>query len=484
METILRRRALSTSALGWTYERRLPLGLLAYSSLLLSLVNGLEVAIYFFLTPLLAVTSVCRKPWHWFLLIAGASLVTCLILFSWVWEYDPAYMPLVGIALLVFFTVLLGSHWVIQDRTSWIMPELLTPVVWLSMMVFFSPTSAGSFWLDIALFQPLSMPLISYVGSVGVTFLIILNNAVWAQLLVAPSRGRQLAAPLVLSTLLGCWVYSVTIPPALNTHRVALVQGNFSLDWQWRQLSANGLIINTYEQLSRRVMGQNVDLVVWPEYALPVDVVQHNPSLMRRLKALSVELQVPVMLGATVLDGESDDHFDSALMFEHGELAGRYDSQYPAFFNQFTTPGRGALSLLQPAESQLKIGTIICFEETNSGLFLDYVSLGASVFVSLANNQDLGLGRQLAARYGQLRAAEMGRFLVRASNDGVTQVVDAWGRVARSLPLDEAGVLIAEIALMRDRTWYSRFGYLGVCLLIFATLLISYGWKRGCGSAC
>ena len=115
-------------------------------------------------------------------------------------------------------------------------------------------------------------------------------------------------------------------------------------------------------------------------------------------------------------------------------------------------------------------------------MFLDYISLGASLFVSLANNQDLGLGRQLAARYGQLRAAEMGRFLVRASNDGATQVVDAQGRVTQSLSMDEAGVLIADIALLEDDTWYSRFGYLGVVLLVFTTLLISFAChKRGLG---
>lgn len=482
MDSTLPTSSLSGSDMSLQFGWRLLVGVLSYGALLLSLVQGLDFAIYFFLVPLLLVAKLCRKPWHYVALVVGASLTSGVVLFPWVWDYDPAYMPLLGVALAVFFSVLFGAGLLLGKRITWLAPELITPLVWLAMMVFFSFWPAGNFWLDIALFQPLSAPLISYIGSVGITFLIVLNNAIWAQLLVARNRWRQFIAILLLSILLGCWAFSVAAPSSSNTHRVALVQGNFSLDWEWRQLSANGLIANTYEQLSRRAIGQNVDLVVWPEYALPVDLVQHNPTLLRRLKGLSMELEAPVLLGAIVLDGDSENHFDSALMFDRGALAGRYDSKYPAFFNQFTNPGRGELGLLQPVESKLKIGTIICFEETNSGLFLDYISLGASLFVSLANNQDLGLGRQLAARYGQLRAAEMGRFLVRASNDGATQVVDAQGRVTQSLSMDEAGVLIADIALLEDDTWYSRFGYLGVVLLVFTTLLISFAChKRGLG---
>ncbi|GGZ96132.1 apolipoprotein N-acyltransferase [Arenicella chitinivorans] len=460
---------------GWW---RLLVGLMAYGVLVLSLVSGVDVAVYFFLVPILTISGACRQHWQRLTLVVGVSIISSLIVFPWVWAYDSAYMWLVGAALLVLFSVVIVVPEILQHRIGWIMPELSTPVLWLSMMALFSRLPAGDFWLDIALFQPLCVPLITYIGSVGITFLMVLNNAAWAQLLLMPCVGRALVAISVSLLLLGCWAYSSSLPTVATTHRIALVQGNFSLDWTWRQLSANGLIANTYEQLSRRTIGQSVDLVVWPEYALPVDVIQHNPSLLQRLKKLSTELQMPVMLGAIVLDGKSDHHFDSALLFDGGELTGRYDSKYPAFFNQFTNPGQATLSLLHTTEPPLKIGTIICFEETHTGLFREYTSLGASLFVSLANNQDLGLGRQLAARYGQLRAAEMGRFLVRASNDGVTQVVDPWGRVTQSLPVDESGVLLADIALLEYRTWYSRFQYVGVSLMVLAMVLVSFGWQQ------
>jgi apolipoprotein N-acyltransferase len=62
----------------------------------------------------------------------------------------------------------------------------------------------------------------------------------------------------------------------------------------------------------------------------------------------------------------------------------------------------------------------------------------------------------------RMRALEHGRWLLRATNNGVTAVVDARGRVRARLPQFQAGVLQADWTVMHGVTPYTRYGYLPV----------------------
>jgi apolipoprotein N-acyltransferase len=57
-----------------------------------------------------------------------------------------------------------------------------------------------------------------------------------------------------------------------------------------------------------------------------------------------------------------------------------------------------------------------------------------------------------------MRALENGRWLLRATNNGITAIVDHQGRVRARLPQFEAGVLRGEYRLMNGLTPFGRFG--------------------------
>jgi apolipoprotein N-acyltransferase len=74
----------------------------------------------------------------------------------------------------------------------------------------------------------------------------------------------------------------------------------------------------------------------------------------------------------------------------------------------------------------------------------------------------------------QMRALENGRWMLRATNNGVTAIIDAQGRIRDRLPQFEAGVLRGTWQTMAGSTPYSRYGYLPLlgCALTLAAFAV------------
>ena len=71
-----------------------------------------------------------------------------------------------------------------------------------------------------------------------------------------------------------------------------------------------------------------------------------------------------------------------------------------------------------------------------------------------------------------MRALELNRPLVRATNDGVTATIDANGLVQNQLSRYREDVLVDSVLLPQDTTFFARFGLLPIALLIVIVLLV------------
>jgi apolipoprotein N-acyltransferase len=74
-----------------------------------------------------------------------------------------------------------------------------------------------------------------------------------------------------------------------------------------------------------------------------------------------------------------------------------------------------------------------------------------------------------------LRAIESGRYLLRATNDGVTSIIDPYGRVLQTLPSHRAAVLSGHFSYLAGRTFYAAHGdvFALVCVLVTVAILAS-----------
>jgi apolipoprotein N-acyltransferase len=106
------------------------------------------------------------------------------------------------------------------------------------------------------------------------------------------------------------------------------------------------------------------------------------------------------------------------------------------------------------------VGTFICYESVFAGGVRKFVAGGAELLVNISNDGWFGesAARDQHLLIARMRAIENARWLLRATNTGITVAIDPAGRVRASLPVDRPGVLDARFDYESRTTPYTRWG--------------------------
>ncbi|HTM51554.1 MAG TPA: apolipoprotein N-acyltransferase [Bryobacteraceae bacterium] len=258
---------------------------------------------------------------------------------------------------------------------------------------------------------------------------------------------------------------AVVLQPNIDETREWTPQSLASSERELAQLSLRGVL---------RAGLRKPDLLIWPELPAPF-YYYDDPEFRQLAGGLAQATRTPFLLG-TVAHTPQGAPLNSALLLSPaGEPVARYDKihlvpfgeyvPWPfGFFNKITrevgdfAPGAAAIT---PPLGGHRIGTFICYESAFPALVRGFVRNGAEVLFNLSN--DGYFGRSLSAR-GQhllvvrMRAAENARWIVRATNDGITASIDPAGRVIRSVPpfVETSGDL--PYSYRTAQTFYSRHG--------------------------
>ena len=406
------------------------------------------------------------------------------------------YPPLV-LVLGAFWGVVTGLSRLLGRRgagTLWLLPALWILMEWARTQgVFAFPWGTlGYMWLGTPVAQ-----LADIAGVYGLSFL----TAAVASLLAAPFvvRGVMLwLPPLVAALLLGLgWLDGLSIlreteVPATQT--ALLVQGN--TDPLGR---AEGRVIDTevYLDLTRQALAgaEPVDLVVWPE-----GVVLDYPNLeLSDLEDVRRTIQesaggAPVVTGGVATEGNRAynsvyslanglvvDRFDKVYLVPFGEafpLIGPLEGLYRVIFGWFglglldsRTPG----GVIKPLDTPSGLAaTYICYESVFPQVARRMVKSGAGVLINISNDAWFGRGRGAEQHFGmgRMRAIETRRYLLRGGNDGVTALVDPFGRTLERLPRAEAASLRVDYGLNDTVTPYVRYG--DVLILVLAVFAAGF----------
>ena len=122
------------------------------------------------------------------------------------------------------------------------------------------------------------------------------------------------------------------------------------------------------------------------------------------------------------------------------------------------------------------VGVLICYEAIFPQLARKLTAAGAGVLVNISN--DAWYGESAAAyqhlEMARLRAIENRRYLLRATNDGVTTVIDPYGRLGPQLPRNQQGVLAVKFGFEARKTFYTAYGdlFAWVCGIAAALMLL------------
>ena len=275
------------------------------------------------------------------------------------------------------------------------------------------------------------------------------------------------------------------VRPAGQPLEVAIVQGNVDQDRKWRP-EMRGPTLARYMRLTREHF--DADLVVWPESAIPA-FHDTQTEFTRDLLAEAVLRGSAVVAGILVREGFRGPYLNAVAMF--GPEPGFYFKRRLVPFGEYMPfafvlrPVAAALGIRMadfspgPREQEPMrlgshvLGVSICYEIAfGSAVRPDLPE--AALLVTVSNDAWFGdsIGPHQHLEIARVRAAETGRWLVRATNTGLSAVVSSRGEVRGRLPQFEVAADTFEVVPMRGETPYVRFGDTPV-LVVLAVWLVA-----------
>jgi apolipoprotein N-acyltransferase len=386
------------------------------------------------------------------------------------------------------FTTLVGPIM----RRPWAIPgvaALWTAVEYAHGTIGLAWIGLGFAWLDLgnaAIDLPLLPRLAPITGVWGLSFaLSAMSCAIALAFLRRPLTHFMWLAAFALLPLLP------QLPAQrAGTERVRVVQPNIDTEADWTP--------ETFAVLEQRMVmlsePANAPLIVWPE--APAPFYPTTDSFRKYMGDLARDVQAPILMGG-VGRTPAGDPLNSAFLFEKsGELAAeRYDKIQLVPFGEYIPNAFGWVNRITheigdfvpgtrivtfPVDGH-KIGAFICYESAFPNLVRQFTKAGATVLVNLSNDGYFGhsAAREQHLELVRMRAAENRRWILRATNDGITAMIDPAGREIARLPLYTQTSAVFGYNSLTDLTPYVRFGdwFAWACLGISAVLVAAQ--RRG-----
>ncbi|MBS9780103.1 MAG: apolipoprotein N-acyltransferase [Moraxellaceae bacterium] len=497
-------------------ELKLPPILLVVIAFLAGLMFSFSLAPYHFwilaiISPAILYALLLAKITNKQAFIIGEAYGTGLWLSGAYWlyvsihSYGNTHMLLAGLAVLamallmglfhgvlaVLFNRFLGkqpfafaSIWVLQE---WLKTWVLTGFPWLFVGYAFTE----KYWLSA--YAPI-------FGVFAISFIAVLFSAS----VVETIKGKaKFLIPSVILLLIGVGLWQAdpqwTTAKKENKLKVSLLQGNIPQSEKWLTEKANETLA-IYAQLSNTEWEQ--DVIIWPESSIPMFQTQAW-SFITQFAERAYLTKTTWITGipfkeADAKDAKSDPIFYNSLVALGANANGLYKKQKLVPFGEYI-PFSGVLDLFpnlagsekvqnysagtkqqKPLQVQgHNVGSAICYEvaypvttrqNAKNSDFLLTVSNDAWFDDSSAPWQHLQMV--------QMRSLETGRWFLRATNTGVTAIIDEKGQIVKKAPQFERTVLRGEVEARTGETPFMKMGQAPILIVASLLLLLSILGER------
>ncbi len=336
------------------------------------------------------------------------------------------------------------------------------------------------------------------IGTYGLSAFVVLLAGV-AYLLARrrlKEAGDALLIVLVIS-LLQSWQPKIA---QAEDRRIRIVQPNIGQEDKWRP--------GFSEEAARRLAafsmkpGLRPHLLFWPEAAVTdpledarTDEHQAFANFERSRAAALVGQGEYLLTGGLAVFSKDGRFVDGAansvfVLGQGGKVFGRYDKAHLVPFGEYLpmrpllstiglsrlapgnidfSSGPGARTLALPGWG--KVGFQVCYEIIFSGNVVDRRDRPDFIF-NPSNDAWFGSwGPPQHLAQARLRAAEEGIPVIRSTPTGISAVIDANGKIVKSLPWQTAGAIDATLPAAAAPTLFARFGNIIPLLLAFALMI-------------
>ena len=402
-----------------------------------------------------------------------------------------------SLGVLILFALYLGLYLALFGllfgiiRRTWSLTAalLISPVLWVAIE-FARGRVTGFPWDLLGYTQIDNLTLVGlapWTGVFGISLVVAAVNMLWAlpmaKLPTTAARSVLLLTGVITAVVL--WLQfkgpAIHLP---QTHASAvLLQENLSVGAGVQQegrdtMLASFAALSHNPNVPENTGNKTPDLVVWPES--PASLYDSDPVYQSFMEQLARRYDTPILAEDLGFGPRNSANtyslYNSATLFkEDGTYGGRYDKMHLVPFGEYVPykplfffaghlldglpfiPGTRRVVFDDRGH---KYGVFICYESIFGDEVRQFVQQGAQVLVNLSDDGWYGDSSAPWEHLdmARMRAIENNRWILRATNTGVTASIDPCGRIVDQMPRHVRGALVARFNFIDGTTFYTRHG--------------------------
>ncbi|HLG94585.1 MAG TPA: apolipoprotein N-acyltransferase [candidate division Zixibacteria bacterium] len=437
---------------------------------------------YFALAPLLYALKDKTPKQHLILAYLFGLAFHATALF-WTWR-----VTLPGTVAMI---LILALYWAVpfwffgQSKKLWgRRAYLLLPFLLVGLEYFRTLGELAFPWTNLSYTQsyyPAWLQLLPFAGDASLSFWIVILNLLFFYALESSGKKRWLGFAAAFLFWFAPGVYGARVLENAKSEpvmEVALLQGNID-SWSKWDAAFTQKSFDTYRELVFVAAARGADFLVWPETAAPCYLLQ-EPNYLYQIMAMAQVAKKEMLVGTLAyrtVGSNQYQYYNAAYHFDTlGQPSIPYGKLHLVPFGE-TIPFSGQVRVLKdihvgqadftPGDSVLLLqssfgpyAALICYEVVFPDLVRRFVLKGAKFLVNVTNDGWYGRtnGPYQHERIALFRAVENRISLVRAANSGISAAFDPYGRVISEGKLFKKQIVMAEIPLRNETTFYARWG--------------------------
>lgn len=420
----------------------------------------------------------------------GVPLLVSVLLMVVLWAY------------LALFPML--AAWLWFRTRPWLSGAslLVLPLFWLLSEALRGWLFTGFPWLGLGYTQTSAVigNLAPHIGEIGISVIVMLA-AIGFALTLLRKRLQWLLLPLSAYALGVAAPYINPMQPTGETAQVALVQGNIELDIKWDP-SRQWVNLDLYEELTEPYYDH--DLIIWPESAITA-IEPFAGDALHAIDETARENDTALITGILDRKGPSGDYYNSVVVLGEQAQGGyqygsgnRYEKHQLLPIGEFV-PFEDILRPLAPLfnlpmssfhrghyhqnnlnANGYQIAANICYEVAFASQIAANVNDDTQLLLTVSNDSWFGdsHGPHQHLEIARMRARELGRPMLRATNSGVSEIIDERGYSIAQLPQFVAAVASGRVSLVEGTTGFRLLGKWPAWLMAFLAAVTAWQWRR------
>lgn len=440
------------------------------------------IVLYLGLSELSPRQAALRGWWFGFGLFASGT--------SWVYvsihDYGGASAPLAFFLTVVFVAglglllALFGWLWArfFRQNTHSISNALAFAALWVAIEAFRGWFLTGFPWLYIG-YSQLHGPLAGFAPLGGVwlvSFVLALSSILLVTLWKNPHWPSRLGSVLLLLVIcgLGFTLQSKQwTEPSGEPLSVTAIQGNIEQNLKWDPAQIEAQLV-LYQSLTLNAKAS--DLVIWPETAVPI-LKDQAQGYLDSIERMISQHDSALITGVPIRQNDENGNlrYYNAIT-TLGDSQGEYRKQKLVPFGEYVPLQevlRGLIAFFDLPMSDFargpsqqaplnakgyKIAPYICYEVVYPE-FATELAAQSDILLTISNDTWFGtsIGPMQHLQMAQMRALEAGRWMIRATNNGVSALIDPRGHITVTVPQFQQAVLRGSVVPMQGLTPYLRW---------------------------